>query len=57
MRVPNLGTKDEPLPTEAFSAIGEYFQTQPNAKVYWTDQKGKVHALTKEQLQSGMKTQ
>jgi hypothetical protein len=56
MRVPNLGTKDDPLQTEAFSALGEYFQVQPNAKVYWTDQNGKVHALTKEQFQSGMKT-
>lgn len=55
MDVPNLGTKDDPLQTNAFSALGEYFQSQPGAKVYWEDQNGKVHALTKQQYESGMK--
>ena len=57
MDVPNLGTKDDPLDTKAFSAIGEYFQSQPNAKVYWRDQNGKTHALTKQQYETGMKAQ
>lgn len=55
MRVPNLGTKDDPLETQAFPALGEYFKSQPGAKVYWQDQNGKVHALTKQQYESGMK--
>lgn len=55
MRVPNLGTKDDPLQTQAFPALGEYFKAQPGAKVYWQDQNGKIHALTKQQYESGMK--
>jgi hypothetical protein len=55
MDVPSLGTNDDPLPTKAFSAIGEYFKSQPGAKVYWQDENGKVHELTKQYYESGMK--